>query len=103
MAREIIWSERAKLDKIQILSYWLSRNKSNVYPIKLNILFKKSVYWIAVKENPKRKTDFENVYVKIVKDYKIFYEIKDDKIYILTIFDTRLNPNKLNSILGFDI
>ena len=102
MVREIIWSEKAKLDKIEILSYWLNRNKSNLYPKKLNDLFKKAVGWIAVKENPARKTDFENVYVKIVRYYKIFYEIKDDKIFILSIFDTRLDPNRLSSILGSD-
>lgn len=102
MVREIIWSERAKTDRIEILNYWFNRNKSNVYPKKLNDLFKKAVGWIAVKENPVRKTDFENVYVKIVRDYKIFYEIIDERIYILTIFDTRLNPNKLNFRLGFD-
>lgn len=99
MARKIIWSERAKSDKIEILKYWLKRNKSNVYPKKLNALFQKSVRWIAIKYNPAKKTDFENVCVKIVRDYKIFYEIKNAEIHIISIFDTRMNPNKLKDIL----
>ena len=36
MVREIIWSESAKTDRIEILNYWLNRNKSNIYPNKLN-------------------------------------------------------------------
>jgi toxin YoeB len=42
-----------------------------------------------------RKTDEENVRVKIVRNYLIFYEITETKIIILTIWDNRRNPENL--------
>ena len=99
MAKEIIWTKRAKEDKKSILNYWLKRNKSKEYPIKLNILLKEAVKWIS--ENPKvrRETDYEGTYVKIIRDYQILYEEDPSRIYILTIWDTRQNPDKLKERL----
>ena len=34
--RKILWSEKAQRDLLQILGYWKKRNRSNVYPNKLN-------------------------------------------------------------------
>lgn len=39
MAYEIILSNRAQQDRIEILQYWINRNKSNVFSIKLNEIF----------------------------------------------------------------
>ncbi|WP_309877009.1 type II toxin-antitoxin system RelE/ParE family toxin [Chryseobacterium sediminis] len=36
-----------------------------------------------------RKTDIENVRVKIVKDYLIFYEFSASELIILSIWDGR--------------
>ena len=43
MAKKIIWSANAKADKIEILNYWLDRNKSNTYSKKLNLLLKEAI------------------------------------------------------------
>jgi toxin YoeB len=42
-----------------------------------------------------KKTDVPNIRVKIAKDYFIVYEILKDKIFILRIWDTRRDPEKL--------
>ena len=99
MAKRIIWSKRAKEDKSKILKYWLKRNKSNVYPIKLNSLFREAVLWLA--ENPfgRKESDYDNTFVKIVRNYKILFEEDESTIFILTIWDTRQNPEKLKNII----
>lgn len=99
MAKRVIWSKRAKEDKSAILKYWLIRNKSNVYPKKLNGLFKDAVKWLA--ENPfgRRGTDYSQTFVKIVRDYKIIFEEDETTIFILTIWDTRQNPEQLSKII----
>ncbi|MBK8388337.1 MAG: type II toxin-antitoxin system RelE/ParE family toxin [Saprospiraceae bacterium] len=100
MVKQIIWSKKAKEDKTEILRYWLNRNKSNVYPKKLNDLIKEAILWIV--ENPfvRRNTDYEGVYVKQVRDYFILFEETESTIYILTIWDTRQDPKKIEDIIN---
>ncbi|HOY12649.1 MAG TPA: type II toxin-antitoxin system RelE/ParE family toxin [Saprospiraceae bacterium] len=100
MVKQIIWSKKAKEDKTEILRYWLNRNKSNVYPKKLNDLIKEAILWIV--ENPfvRRSTDYEGVYVKQVRDYFILFEETESTIYILTIWDTRQDPKKIEDIIN---
>jgi toxin YoeB len=45
-----------------------------------------------------RPTNLENVRIKIVKDYLIIYEELESEIHILTIWDSRQDPIKLQAI-----
>lgn len=72
MAKRIIWSVKGKDDKKEILAYWLKRNQSFVYPRKLNKLLDDPIIQLAVYPYPRRNTDVADVFVKIVRDYKIF-------------------------------
>ena len=92
MARKIIWSANAKADKIEILEYWVLRNKSNLYSKKLNILLKEAVNLIAISPRIGQLTIKENIKVKIIRDYLIIYEIATDSIFIHSIIDGRRNP-----------
>ena len=90
--RKIVWSLQAKNNRIQILEYWIEHNKSNEYSKKLNNLFKEAVEFIA--EFPKigKLTDDKLARIKIVRDYWIVYDIHENGIFILAIFDSRQNP-----------
>jgi len=95
MAKQVIWSPLAKTDRKNILKYWESRNKSKVYPKKLNKLFSEAVSILAAYDIPRRTTDIPNVFVKLVRDYKIYFTENKETITILTIWDTRQSPDKL--------
>ncbi|MEJ0101481.1 MAG: type II toxin-antitoxin system RelE/ParE family toxin [Bacteroidota bacterium] len=92
MAKQIIWTNRAQNDRKEILRYWQGRNQSNTYSKKLNELIKKAVKLIAAHPHIGRRTDVENVRVKLVRDYLIFYEANNEQIFILSIWDTRRDP-----------
>ena len=94
MAKKIIWSEQAHNDRRQILEYWIEHNKSKTYSIKLNKLFKEAVRIIAKFPGIGKSTDIKGVRGKIVRDYIIFYQLKNDQLQILTIWDARQNPDK---------
>jgi addiction module RelE/StbE family toxin len=94
MAKQIIWTYRAQQDRIEILRYWRNRNKSTVYSKNLNLLFKKAILLIAVHPNIGRSTNMAGVRVKLVRDYLIFYEVNDDRLFILSIWDNRKNPDE---------
>jgi toxin YoeB len=80
MAKQIIRAYRAQQDRKEILQYWRQRNQSNFYSKKLNLLFKQAVSLIVQHPKIGRRTDFENVRVKSVRDYLIFYEELPDAI-----------------------
>lgn len=99
MAKKIIWSRRAQNDRKEILSYWLKRNKTNTYSKKLNGLFIEAVKIISDYPDIGKITDEGRARIKIVGDYIIIYEIEKETILLLTIWDSRQNPEKLKEIL----
>jgi len=99
MAKQIIWSWLAQENRIEILKYWIDRNNSNLYSIKLNKLFEDSVDLISKFPLIGVKSNLENIRIKLVRDYRIAYKINDETIEILTIWDSRQNPNDLDKII----
>jgi plasmid stabilization system protein ParE len=95
MVKDIIWSPLAQSQRKSVLEYWINRNKSKSYSIKLNRLIKEAITLISSNPEIGRKTDIPNVRIKIVRDYLIFYEIQDESLHILTFWDSRQNPKKL--------
>ncbi len=88
-ARKINWTRRANRERKDILEYWLNRNKSATYSIKLNKLILTTIKKLSDNPTIGRKTDFRNVYVKIVRTYFIFYEFDQTQMLILAIWDGR--------------
>ncbi len=95
MVKQVIWSPQAQSQRRSILQYWVDRNKSNAYSIKLNKLIKEAIALVLSNPEIGRKTDIPNVRVKIVRDYLIFYEIQNESLHILAFWDSRQNPQKL--------
>ena len=95
MAKRVIWTKNAQKDRKEIFEYWNERNKSKIYSKKLNTLFNHSVNLLKSRPEIGKKTDIENVRIKIVRDYLIFYELSENIIYILTVWDSRQDPSEL--------
>lgn len=85
MASKIVWTKRAKLELIDIFEYWNNRNKSNFFSVKLNTLIQEQLILLLQFPNIGKKTDIQNVFVKIIQNYLLYYEIIDDKLYVLSI------------------
>ena len=79
----------------EIDEYWREHNHSNTYSIKLNLIIKKAITLIAAHPQIGRRTNVDNVRVKLVREYLIFYEERNKQIFILTIWDSRRNPENL--------
>lgn len=90
--RKIIWSNEARLDLLNILDFYINRNGSAVYSKKLNLKFQKSIQLISKNPFIGTQTDFEMVRTLIKDDYQIIYEIFDQLILIIMIWDCRRNP-----------
>ena len=89
MAYEIVWTRKANIERQHILEFWIDKNKSIAFSLKLNKLFISTIRDLAKKPGIGRKTELENVRVKIVREYLIFYEIIKKEIIILSVWDGR--------------
>ncbi len=99
MVKKVIWSLRAQEDRKQILEYWRNRNKSNTYSITLDKRFREALNIIRNYPKIGKRTDDQKARIKIVKDYLLIYEESEDSLILLTIWDSRQNPEKLRKIL----
>lgn len=89
--RKIIWTNTANLERKEILEYWILRNKSKRFSIKLNYLILQTLE--VLRENPRigRRTNIDNVRVKLIREYLLLYEVTDTELIILSIWDARRN------------
>ena len=97
--KKIGWTPRAYQDRLNILDYWINRTKSKKYSKKLNRLFNESIDLIAKYPEIGKPTDLSGVKAKVVRNYLIIYQEGPDSIELLTIWDSRRNPDKLEKRL----
>ncbi len=89
---KVVWSPKSVEQVIYTYKYWNHRNQSTRYSNKLEksrVLAEK-----RISKNPFLfpKTKLENVRVYIISHFKIFYEISDSEINIVSFFDSRQKP-----------
>ena len=99
MAKQIIWTRHAHLNRFQILDYWIKRNKSAIYSIKLNQIFEETALLLSKHPQIGKETDVPNVRIRIVKDYFFTYRETESMIEILTIWDSRQDPSKFDRVI----
>ena len=83
--RKVIWTETAALQRRYILEYWLSRNQSNTYPIKLLRLSNEKANQIAADPLIYKTSEFPNTRVAA--------------IIIMAFWDNRQDHKKLLELL----
>jgi toxin YoeB len=91
--RKIVWSDRAKKRLYGILEFYIERNKSKSYSIKLFKLLHKEVKLLLKYPDLGLKTSEESVRGLIIDTFIVYYEVTEDKIIIHTIWDCRQDPD----------
>ena len=95
MAKRVIWSLRAKSERREILEYWFKRNGNKNYSRKLARELRETIDYIAQNNYLGRATDEINIRVTVCRYYQIFYEITEENLEILSVWDSRRNPDDL--------
>lgn len=93
--RKIVWTETANIERLEILEYWISRNQSKSYSIKLNRLLNKTVRDLAEAPELGRRTKEGRARVKILLNYLLFYDFTDSELIILSIWDSRRDKSRI--------
>lgn len=89
---KIEWSADARLDLMDILEFYLKQNGAATYSIKLNSEINKSIRLLSRNPSLGIQTNYDSVRTFIKGDYQIIYEIFDQLILIVMIWDCRRNP-----------
>jgi plasmid stabilization system protein ParE len=89
---KIEWSSEARLDLFDILDFYIRRNGTAVYSKRLNSKINNSIKLLSRNPLIGTKTDLDSVRALITGDYQIIYEIFDQLILIMMVWDCRRNP-----------
>jgi toxin YoeB len=95
MARQIVWTAPAESDRKEILSYWIDRNGSAAYSLKLFRHFNTAINRTIAHPYIGRPTDINGIRVLRVLDHLIFYEVMADAIVVHHIWHERRDLSKL--------
>jgi len=95
MAKKIVWTQTAIQDRFKIYQFWTQKNKSDLFSEKLERLFNEGAKLLAEFPEIGTQTDFRDIRVKVIKDYKMFYLIQTNSIQIIRVWHTRQNPDNL--------
>ena len=96
MAKRIVWTESAKKDKIEILSYWNVKTKSKRYSKKLNDIFNSHAEIILQYPFLGKQSEYESIRCLPFGNYSLYYQIEPKRIIIHRIWDNRQKTNHKN-------
>lgn len=71
------------------------RNKSNRYSLHLADPFEHTLQLISTNPKIGRTAQESGIRTKMVRDYLLIYKFNEDTITLLSIWDTRQDPKKL--------
>ena len=93
----IKWTKPAAKRKANILKYWTKRNGSPTYSAKIENESNKAETLISA--NPFIGTEVEDLKdvrrLFIMKYYSLFYRVKENHVEILSFWDNRQDPEKI--------
>ena len=89
---KIEWSTEARLDLLDILNFYIDRNKSATYSKKLKSKINSGTKLILKNPLIGLQTQIVSVRAFVSGDYQIIYEIIDNLILIVMIWDCRRDP-----------
>jgi toxin YoeB len=93
--RKIVWSPAAKIEFIEILDYYLQRNQSIAYSEKLESQVKQTLAKLETNPFLGVKSQNDDIRVIIESAFLIFYSVTETQIQILSIIDSRQDPEKM--------
>ena len=102
MAKRVVWTITAKKARRNILEYWIKRNKSNSYSKKLNQIFIETADLISKHPKIGKQTELTGIRYKVVRDYLFTYRETKKSIEVLTIWDSRQDPENFDRIIKIE-
>ncbi len=96
MAKRLVWTASAKVDRNSILSFWKEKTLSKRYSKTLNSVFINQAESLLTHPLLGKQTEIESIRCLPFGDYSLFYQIKENSIIIHRIWDNRQNPESFH-------
>ncbi len=93
--RKVIWSRRANRDVSKVTLYYQKRNGNATHSLELLSRFEKATEMIEQNEEIGERIPDSRCRFVAVKPYKLIYRIDKHKIVVITVWDSRRNPDDL--------
>jgi plasmid stabilization system protein ParE len=92
--RTVIWTKRAEDELKNVLEFYIERNQSNYYSLKLIEEVEKVTKLISSFPLMGRISNNGKTRVLVKNKFLIFYEVYTNAIAIMSFWDGRQNPEK---------
>ena len=92
--KKVIWSDKARSEFQNILEFYVERNGTPTYSLKILRETEDLLETLSKSEFIGRLTSNKKTRVIPMKVYLIFYEIRNDIIEIVSFWDNRRDKNK---------
>ncbi len=99
--RTVEWSKSALQDLIDILNYYIQRNKSKVYSQKLNKEIRLKLKTIDFTIALPQKTATEDLFYFTHNHISVCFEILNNNLKVQLVIDDRRNPELIENLLNF--
>ncbi len=87
--RNVVWTRIVDLQFVGILEYWVKRNKSNGYSLKLIKSVSERTNQIAETPLIYKSTNFNDIRVASLGNYSIYYKISETDLTVTAFWDNR--------------
>jgi len=94
MALKVVWTQKARNEKDQILHYYLEPNGSPTYSRIPRQHFSQGLELVRVQEGIGKQTSRDEIRCLFVLDYSLFYRLDSQSIIVLSVWDNRRNPEQ---------
>ena len=95
MAEQAVrWSARAENEYLKTLEFYQDRNKSISYSREITKWVNSAIQQIARFPYIGRLSDDNKRRVLVVRQFLLFYEVRNEVIYIVSFWDNRRDPSQ---------
>jgi plasmid stabilization system protein ParE len=96
MARQqIVWTARGLASLNEMLLFYKLQNGNSTYSRKLLVHLKKSIKILEEFPHTGKPTSLYPIREFVLSRNSVFYKLMDEKIYILLVWDNRMDPQFL--------
>ncbi len=99
--RTVEWSKTALIDLVEIMNYYIKRNKSKTYSQKLNRDIRLKLETIDFTVALPQKTSVEDLFYFTHNHISVCFEISNNSLKVQLVIDDRRNPELIEKLLNF--
>ena len=99
--RKVEWSKGAVGDLLEILHFYIKRNKSKTYSQKLNADIRFKLKTLDFSVALPQKTSVENLFYFTQNHISVCFEITHNNLKVQLVIDDRRSPELIDKLLNF--